>query len=98
MGPLRIGIHYLLCLGVNEDSLGNSSDVTSFPRAGYRFLQTGGDLCSFVLMTAIYFCSGDPSAQKFSLVILTSRFEATRGLFWDGPRNFEPRSDDESDA
>ncbi|GBM25343.1 hypothetical protein AVEN_232473-1 [Araneus ventricosus] len=26
----------------------------------------------------------------FSLVILTSRFEATRGLFWDGPRNFEP--------
>ncbi|GBO02109.1 hypothetical protein AVEN_90746-1, partial [Araneus ventricosus] len=23
---------------------------------------------------------------------------ATRGLFWDGPRNFEPRSDDEDDA
>ncbi|GBO00223.1 hypothetical protein AVEN_186615-1 [Araneus ventricosus] len=22
-----------------------------------------------------------------------SRFEATQGLFWDGPRNFEPRSD-----
>ncbi|GBN61340.1 hypothetical protein AVEN_265253-1, partial [Araneus ventricosus] len=34
----------------------------------------------------------------FSLVILTSRFEATRGLFWDGPRNFEPRSDDEDDT
>ncbi|GBM10226.1 hypothetical protein AVEN_177494-1 [Araneus ventricosus] len=32
------------------------------------------------------------------LVILTSRFEATRGLFWDGPRNFEPRSDDEDDT
>ncbi|GBM53226.1 hypothetical protein AVEN_14244-1 [Araneus ventricosus] len=32
------------------------------------------------------------------LVILTSRLEATRGLFWDGPRNFEPRSDDEDDA
>ncbi|GBM50111.1 hypothetical protein AVEN_185497-1 [Araneus ventricosus] len=31
-----------------------------------------------------------------SLVILTSRFEATRGLFWDGRRNFEPRSDDEA--
>ncbi|GBM11903.1 Transposon Tf2-6 polyprotein [Araneus ventricosus] len=29
------------------------------------------------------------------LVILTSCFEATRGLFWDGPRNFELRSDDE---
>ncbi|GBM15041.1 hypothetical protein AVEN_266927-1 [Araneus ventricosus] len=29
------------------------------------------------------------------LVILTSRFEATRGLFWDGPRNCEPRSDTE---
>ncbi|GBN14158.1 hypothetical protein AVEN_137125-1 [Araneus ventricosus] len=26
---------------------------------------------------------------RFSLVILTSRFEATRGLFWDGPRNDE---------
>ncbi|GBM08669.1 hypothetical protein AVEN_52754-1 [Araneus ventricosus] len=31
---------------------------------------------------------------QFSLVILKSRFEATRGLFWDGPRNFEPRSHD----
>ncbi|GBM60227.1 hypothetical protein AVEN_47898-1 [Araneus ventricosus] len=31
----------------------------------------------------------------FSLVILTSHFEATRGLLWDRPRNFEPRSDDE---
>ncbi|GBN59886.1 hypothetical protein AVEN_180490-1 [Araneus ventricosus] len=31
------------------------------------------------------------------LVILTSRFEATRGLFWNGPRNFEPRSHDEDD-
>ncbi|GBL82219.1 hypothetical protein AVEN_252406-1 [Araneus ventricosus] len=36
--------------------------------------------------------------QQFSLVILTSRFEATRGLFRDGPRHFEPRSDDEDDA
>ncbi|GBM20671.1 hypothetical protein AVEN_230251-1 [Araneus ventricosus] len=27
-----------------------------------------------------------------------SRFEATRGLFRDGPRNFEPRSDDEDDT
>ncbi|GBN15391.1 hypothetical protein AVEN_233920-1 [Araneus ventricosus] len=26
------------------------------------------------------------------------RFEATRGLFRDGPRNFEPRSDDEDDT
>ncbi|GBM17764.1 hypothetical protein AVEN_99646-1 [Araneus ventricosus] len=37
-------------------------------------------------------------ATKFSLVVLASRFEATRGLFWDGPRNFEPRSDDEDDT
>ncbi|GBL98205.1 hypothetical protein AVEN_268289-1 [Araneus ventricosus] len=36
--------------------------------------------------------------ESDSLVILTSRFEATRGLSWDGPRNFEPRSDDEDDA
>ncbi|GBN04046.1 hypothetical protein AVEN_220255-1 [Araneus ventricosus] len=33
-----------------------------------------------------------------SLVRLTSRFEATRGLFRDGPRNFEPRSDAEDDT
>ncbi|GBL79901.1 hypothetical protein AVEN_28953-1 [Araneus ventricosus] len=33
-----------------------------------------------------------------SLVILTSRFEATRGVFWDGPRKFEPRLDDEDDT
>ncbi|GBM62051.1 hypothetical protein AVEN_144274-1 [Araneus ventricosus] len=25
------------------------------------------------------------------------RFEAAGGLFWDGPRHFEPRSDDEDD-
>ncbi|GBO24501.1 hypothetical protein AVEN_145064-1 [Araneus ventricosus] len=34
----------------------------------------------------------------FGLIILTAHFEATRGLFWDGPRNFEPRSDDEDDT
>ncbi|GBN54183.1 hypothetical protein AVEN_97301-1 [Araneus ventricosus] len=38
------------------------------------------------------------SFGAFSLVILTSHFEATRGVFWVGTRNFEPRSDDESDA
>ncbi|GBM00423.1 hypothetical protein AVEN_179232-1 [Araneus ventricosus] len=27
-----------------------------------------------------------------------SQFEATRGLFWDRPPNFEPRSDDEDDT
>ncbi|GBL89504.1 hypothetical protein AVEN_105750-1, partial [Araneus ventricosus] len=31
---------------------------------------------------------------QFNLISLTSRFEATRGLFCDGPRNFEPLSDD----
>ncbi|GBL83691.1 hypothetical protein AVEN_132618-1 [Araneus ventricosus] len=30
--------------------------------------------------------------------MLTSRFEATRGLFWDGPRNFGPQSDDDTGA
>ncbi|GBL91251.1 hypothetical protein AVEN_195136-1 [Araneus ventricosus] len=39
----------------------------------------------------------EAETQWFGLVILTSRFEATRGLFWDGPRNFEPQSDDEDD-
>ncbi|GBM77898.1 hypothetical protein AVEN_262392-1 [Araneus ventricosus] len=29
----------------------------------------------------------------FSLVILKSSFEATRGHFWDEPRDFEPQSD-----
>ncbi|GBM92038.1 hypothetical protein AVEN_5499-1 [Araneus ventricosus] len=36
--------------------------------------------------------------QNRDLVTLTSRSEATRGLFWDGPHNFEPRSDDEDDT
>ncbi|GBM06485.1 hypothetical protein AVEN_58326-1 [Araneus ventricosus] len=31
-------------------------------------------------------------------VRLTSRFETTRGLFRDLPRNFEPRSDGEDDT
>ncbi|GBM07070.1 hypothetical protein AVEN_177044-1 [Araneus ventricosus] len=34
----------------------------------------------------------------FSLVTLTSRFEATRGLFWDGHRDVEPQLDDEKDT
>ncbi|GBM24449.1 hypothetical protein AVEN_41097-1 [Araneus ventricosus] len=37
------------------------------------------------------------SQVPISLAVLTSRFEATRGLFWDGLRNFE-RSDDEDDT
>ncbi|GBL85755.1 hypothetical protein AVEN_193199-1 [Araneus ventricosus] len=36
--------------------------------------------------------------HRFSLVILTTRFEATQGLFWDGPRNFETWSHDEDDS
>ncbi|GBM60450.1 hypothetical protein AVEN_117966-1 [Araneus ventricosus] len=36
--------------------------------------------------------------EPCSLVILTPRFEATRGLFWDGRRNFEPLSDGKDDA
>ncbi|GBO01579.1 hypothetical protein AVEN_35903-1 [Araneus ventricosus] len=35
---------------------------------------------------------------EVGLVTLTSRFEATRGLFWDGPRQFGPRSNDEDDT
>ncbi|GBM06432.1 hypothetical protein AVEN_266377-1 [Araneus ventricosus] len=38
------------------------------------------------------------SLSLFSLVILASRFEAIRRLFWEGPRSFEPRSDDEDDT
>ncbi|GBN96215.1 hypothetical protein AVEN_116034-1 [Araneus ventricosus] len=33
-----------------------------------------------------------------SLVTLTSTFEATRELFWDGPRYFELRSNEEDDT
>ncbi|GBL93817.1 hypothetical protein AVEN_153592-1 [Araneus ventricosus] len=29
--------------------------------------------------------------------MLKSRLETTKGVFWDGPGNFEPRSDDETD-
>ncbi|GBM97638.1 hypothetical protein AVEN_101954-1 [Araneus ventricosus] len=42
--------------------------------------------------------SGNTTISDMAHVLLTSRFEATRRLFWDGPRNFEPRSDDEDDA
>ncbi|GBN96841.1 hypothetical protein AVEN_64763-1 [Araneus ventricosus] len=34
---------------------------------------------------------------KISSVILMSHLEAMRGLFWDGPCNFEPQSDDKDD-
>ncbi|GBN90538.1 hypothetical protein AVEN_51648-1 [Araneus ventricosus] len=34
--------------------------------------------------------------NRFSLVISVSRFEETRGLFWDEPHYFEPLSDDET--
>ncbi|GBM12620.1 hypothetical protein AVEN_146797-1 [Araneus ventricosus] len=32
------------------------------------------------------------------LLLEEFHFETTRGLFWNGPRNFEPRSDDEDDT
>ncbi|GBL91480.1 hypothetical protein AVEN_136956-1 [Araneus ventricosus] len=35
--------------------------------------------------------------EQISLVILTSRFEAASGLFGNGPRHFEPSSDDEDE-
>ncbi|GBN86874.1 hypothetical protein AVEN_58471-1 [Araneus ventricosus] len=34
---------------------------------------------------------------EFSLAILKSHFERAQELFWDGPHNFESRSDDEKD-
>ncbi|GBM90823.1 hypothetical protein AVEN_103541-1 [Araneus ventricosus] len=37
-------------------------------------------------------------SQALYLVISTSRFEVAGGLFWDGLRNFEPRSDDKDDT
>ncbi|GBL95626.1 hypothetical protein AVEN_22122-1 [Araneus ventricosus] len=37
-----------------------------------------------------------PTLRPHVEVILTSRFEATRALLWDGPRNFEPWTDDET--
>ncbi|GBM07258.1 hypothetical protein AVEN_25507-1 [Araneus ventricosus] len=40
----------------------------------------------------------EDNSLRFSLVILASRFDATRGLFWHGARNSEPRSDDEDDT
>ncbi|GBM41944.1 hypothetical protein AVEN_142916-1 [Araneus ventricosus] len=36
--------------------------------------------------------------QELNFVILTSHFEATRRQFWDGPRHFEPWSDEEDDT
>ncbi|GBN02297.1 hypothetical protein AVEN_70736-1 [Araneus ventricosus] len=71
----------------------------SYPKHSLLFLL----LFSYVPLTrldirAYFFLSKCPlfllHSFEFSLVILTSRFEATRGLFYDGPRNFEPRSDE----
>ncbi|GBL88939.1 hypothetical protein AVEN_159028-1 [Araneus ventricosus] len=55
---------------------------------------TGSIADTFILMDDSSQCHRD---HLVGLVILTSRFEATRGLFWDGLRNFEPQSDDEVD-
>ncbi|GBN22889.1 hypothetical protein AVEN_166271-1 [Araneus ventricosus] len=38
------------------------------------------------------------SSFGLDLVIFKSRSAATRGLFWDGAPNFQPRSGDEDDA
>ncbi|GBO25598.1 hypothetical protein AVEN_198829-1 [Araneus ventricosus] len=35
---------------------------------------------------------------EFSLVTLASPLKATRGLLWNWPPNFQPRSDDEDDT
>ncbi|GBN10021.1 hypothetical protein AVEN_33530-1 [Araneus ventricosus] len=48
------------------------------------------------VLHCVVFASIILSTSHHSLIIVTSRFEATRGLYWDGPRNFEPRSDDDS--
>ncbi|GBM93752.1 hypothetical protein AVEN_190390-1, partial [Araneus ventricosus] len=42
--------------------------------------------------------SQELSFSLLSLAILTSRFEATRGIFWNRPHKFEPRSDNENDT
>ncbi|GBL83883.1 hypothetical protein AVEN_100792-1 [Araneus ventricosus] len=52
----------------------------------FAFLEYEGIYCFVIVIS-----------EEFSLVTLTSRFEATRGLFGGRPRNFESRSDDEDD-
>ncbi|GBL96117.1 hypothetical protein AVEN_104348-1 [Araneus ventricosus] len=47
------------------------------------------------MIKSLLFIYSTITSIQFSLVILTFCFEATRGLFWDGPRNFEQRSNDE---
>ncbi|GBL95929.1 hypothetical protein AVEN_227154-1 [Araneus ventricosus] len=58
---------------------------------------TCGLSCSAWHMTDWVSLNWTPSNARLSLVILTPPFEATRGLFWDGPRNFEQLSDGEDD-
>ncbi|GBN29019.1 hypothetical protein AVEN_83350-1 [Araneus ventricosus] len=52
---------------------------------------------SFPEFLTLLECVLEVHVSKLSLVILTSGFKATRGLFWDGSRHFERRSDDEDD-
>ncbi|GBO22799.1 hypothetical protein AVEN_29626-1 [Araneus ventricosus] len=42
--------------------------------------------------------SVDVVEDGIDVIFVTSRFEATRGLFWVGPRHFEPQSDAEEDT
>ncbi|GBO15074.1 hypothetical protein AVEN_189380-1 [Araneus ventricosus] len=43
-------------------------------------------------------CDKETSHRRFNSITLMSRFQATLRLFWDGPRNFEPQSDDEGNT
>ncbi|GBL87740.1 hypothetical protein AVEN_212268-1 [Araneus ventricosus] len=78
-----------------------SNQMTS-PRLSHILRRTTGTVDHFsVFLSATQWSDADLSdnlfsktlAVEISIAILASRFETTRVLFWDGPRNFELRSD-----
>ncbi|GBN00978.1 hypothetical protein AVEN_223699-1 [Araneus ventricosus] len=82
----------------NACSVGGEVAYASYLRYPHRKMSNRGQFCPKG-NTFSFRPRFTTSQLRFSSrYILTSRFEATRGLFWDGPRKLEPRSDDEDDT
>ncbi|GBM00937.1 hypothetical protein AVEN_151392-1 [Araneus ventricosus] len=75
-----------------------STEQLSIPQITYAMRMKLKWLNGTVSLVSRRIKSAGTTTASQLLVKLTSRFEATRGLFWGGPRNFQHRSDDEDDT
>ncbi|GBN56789.1 hypothetical protein AVEN_23054-1 [Araneus ventricosus] len=67
--------------------------VLTEPRQRFKSHQGFFSYSSIIVTLYIVYIYG-----QLSSVMFTSSFEAIRGLFWDEPRKFQSRSDDDNDA